>query len=422
MTFLDRLEPFQYESPKKKLFTLQFDNVVRSGGKKIGINEFPNQNITNEQELGNIANRFPVNCYLTGNDYDREADRFWKALEENGVGKLDHPRWGSYDVIPITYTQTEEFVDGIGRANFTIEFIRYYPESKGFFAFLSAPFEIIELVIGAIDSVLSVATAVRRLGRGIQRQIGTARSEVNRIKGRTSDTLGSFKKQNKNFGVRAKELRNRINETQKSIERNIESLAQDPARLVSQMIVLFRLPALVTSSIRAKVEGYRDLLTSLQGQLTATGATFSEYEATIQSCVCTAASIALVESSLEGEVQTRNESVSIADTLYESSLQLKTIYDSCEAFGGNVDYSIYKEIQKTITICQKLIIDRAINLPSERSVVLDGEISPLKFCYETLGNALLVDSFIDYNRLSGNEILLMPPGKTVRYIPEVTST
>lgn len=419
MTFLDRLEKMQYESPKKKLFTLNFDQVVRSGGKKIGINEFPNQDETNEQELGNIAERFPITCYITGNDYDREADRFWKALQENGVGTLDHPRWGSYEVIPITYSQTEEFVDGVGRALFTIEFIRYYPDTKGFFAFLNTPFEILELVIEGIDRVLSLETAARRIGRGVQRQIGTSLSEINRIKDRTNGVLSIFKSEEKNLGVRLQELKDQINEARLNIERNLDELAREPAQLVVELNGLFALPSRVESSIQAKVNGYSTILNSLNTQFLSPFQTFTDYEATVQSYVCTAAMISLVQSSLDGNIQTRNEAIAIAETLYNSSLQLKSIYGIAESFGGNVDYSVYTQIQKATTLCQRLLIDRALNLPSERSVILDREISPLKFLYETLGNIDQLDFFIDYNRLGGNEILLMPIGREVRYIPRV---
>lgn len=418
MAFENRLKTLQYESPKKKLFTLEFDFLERSGGKKIGVNEFPDQSETNVQELGNIADRFPVECYITGRDYDREADRFWKALSESGVGTLDHPRWGSYEVIPVTYRQREEFVSGMGRAVFTIEFIRYYPEAVGFFALLNTPFEIAELIIEGIDRVLSIETALRRQGRNITAQVGTTLSEINRIKARTNGVISAFKRENKNFGDRVQELSDRINEQQRKIERNLDDLARNPADLVTELNTLFALPSKIQSSIRAKIDGYTGILTSLNDQFNQTGATFTNFESTIQAYIATAVCISLSQCALDGILQTRDDAISSAESLYNASINLKGFYDRSETvYSGNVNYDIYRDAQKLLTVCSRLLIERALNLPTERVEVLTQEISPIKFCYEKLGDITKVDFFIDYNKLQGNEILLMPVGKTVRYIP-----
>jgi len=417
MPYLDRLEKLQYQSPKRKVFTLDFDTVVRSGGKKIGINEFPNQDETNEQELGNIANRFPLTCYITGKEYDREADRFFKALEENGVGTLDHPRWGSYDVIPITYSQTEEFVDGMGRAIFVIEFIRYYPEANAFYQILNDIAGIVQLVIDAIDFALSFETSIRRFGRAVNRQIGTTLSESNRIQSKTKSILSQFSKQEKNFGVRTQELADEINNKQKEIERNIDDLVSEPASLVQELNSLFSLPAKVISSIESKINGYSDMLIFTGQQINTPNLIITPYEASIQGCVSTAIMSSLIQSTLEGNLNTRTEAISVAETLYQSNLKIKEIYDRVTFLGGNVNYEIYYQIQKFINICQRLLIQRSLNLPTERSVVLEKDVSPIKFCYEVLGDIDKVNSFIDYNRLIGDEILIMPEGKTVRYIP-----
>jgi len=417
MEFLERLEKLKYQSPKRKIFELQFDTLERSGGKKIAVNEFPNQNETNEQELGNIANRFPITCYITGENYDREADRFWKALEENGVGTLDHPRWGSYDVIPITYRQTEEFVDGLGRAMFVIEFIRYYPEANAFYKILNDIAGIVQLVIDAIDFALSFAESINRFGRAIGRTIGTSLSEVNRIEGRTKDLLSQFGKQKKNFGVRVQELKDAINNKQKDIERNLDKLLSEPANLVQELNQLFALPCRVVSSIEAKINGYSDMLVFTGNQLNQPNLIITGYEATIQGCVSTAIMSSLVQSTLEGELNTRSQAILVAETLYQSNQTIKNIYDRVTALGGTVDYNVYFEIQRFINLCQRLLIDRTLNLPTERKVILQKEISPIKFCYEVLNDISKVDAFIDFNRLVGDEILLMPEGKEVRYVP-----
>jgi prophage DNA circulation protein len=132
MSYIDRIERLTYQSPKRKTFDLEFDDLARNIQRKTAINEFPYQNIANVQDLGMGNLKIPIRCYISGNDYDLEADRFFKALNEQGSGILDHPRWGSIDVIPINITQSESFIDGLGRAIFEIEFVEFFPNANNF--------------------------------------------------------------------------------------------------------------------------------------------------------------------------------------------------------------------------------------------------------------------------------------------------
>jgi len=50
------------------------------------------------------------------------------------------------------------------------------------------------------------------------------------------------------------------------------------------------------------------------------------YEATIQGCVSTAIMSSLVQSTLEGELNTRSQAILVAETLYQSNQTIKTIY------------------------------------------------------------------------------------------------
>jgi len=417
MSSVERLEQFQYESPKKKLFTLNFDTLTRSGGKKVGINEFPDRNVTNEQELGNIANRFPVECYFSGENHDQEADRFFRALEENGIGTLDHPRWGSHDVIPLTYEQKEDWVNGIARSTFTIEFIKYYPEAEGFFAFLNAAFDFAELILDAANRILSLQTAALRLQRGIAQRIGATQLEFNRVKSRATNVLESFTRQEKNFGIRVQELKDRINKEKRQIERNIDDLVKEPAQLVTNLNSLFQLSTSTISSIEAKVSGYKNLLEFTGLQLNTPNAIYNPNEATLQGCIASISTSALLASSLEGDIATRSQAVRIADLIYDSVQNLKTIFDRVEALNGIADYDVYYHFRRFASQCQKILIDRTLRLPTERIVTLTKNITPVVFCYEFLDDINRVDEFITYNNLQDMEIILMPEGKQVRFIP-----
>ncbi len=124
MSYLDRLRTAKYIAPSGSIFIFKFNDLKRSGGKKAPIQEFPQQNEADVKDLGNLADRYPVELFFTGADYDQIADSFKEALAEKGPATLLHPRWGDLSVLPLTYIQSEGFVDGMRQARFSIDFVR----------------------------------------------------------------------------------------------------------------------------------------------------------------------------------------------------------------------------------------------------------------------------------------------------------
>ena len=100
MSVFDRLRTMRYIAPSGSEFVLEFDELVRTLGKKSIASEYPGRDAGSVQDLGRRTRRYPIVCYISGPDYDEEADRFAAALEESGPGVLEHPRWGTLDVHP----------------------------------------------------------------------------------------------------------------------------------------------------------------------------------------------------------------------------------------------------------------------------------------------------------------------------------
>ena len=54
-------------------------------------------------------------------------------------------------------------------------------------------------------------------------------------------------------------------------------------------------------------------------------------------------------------------------------------------------------------------------MPTERVFVLDHGVPPIRLVYELYGSIDRLDQFIGYNDLSGNELLMIPSGREVRW-------
>lgn len=416
MSYLDRLEKLGYQSPKRKVFTLLFDEVSRSQTKKVAINEFPYQDEANVQDLGNANLKIPITCYINGPNYDREADRFWKSLNEPGAGILDHPRWGSIDVIPISYSQTEKFVDGMGFATFAIEFVQYFEDAASFPSSLFNQIAgLVDAVIGAIDSILTIETQVRRTIRNAKRLQGSVISETNRIKARSQGVASSIQGKSKSFLQKTADARNSLNAAVNKFNRNIDSLVSQPAQLLRETIGLLRVANRIQASILQKVQTYSDIISDISKQFAEPGAVFSDYEANIQGYMAVASGLALAESTTEGGIATRNEAISILEKLTSIKLLIQNINDTVSTFGGSLDYEVVKQILLTISRAQRILLDSTLTLPSERVVILEKDTTPIQFVYELTGSIDRLDELMNYNRFISNAILMIPKGTNVRY-------
>lgn len=137
MSYLDRLRVASYTSPSGVQSTFEFKVLSRSLSHKAAIMELPQQNVADVQDLRMTAPRFALQCIFIGPDYDLAADAYVAALSEyvtpQSPGVLQHPRWGTINVMPLGISQTENFTETMGQALVEVEFIKMnavaYPAS-----------------------------------------------------------------------------------------------------------------------------------------------------------------------------------------------------------------------------------------------------------------------------------------------------
>ena len=434
MSYIDRIERLTYQSPKRKTFDLEFDDLARNIQRKTAINEFPYQNKANVQDLGMGNLKIPIRCYISGNDYDLEADRFFKALNEQGYGTLDHPRWGSIDVIPINITQSESFIDGLGRAIFEIEFIEYYPDANDFpekvYALIKELFGyitgIIDFVFQLIDSIITIETDLRRVGRTAKRIVGSAISETRRIETRLKgvserwkeDTKNNFVESNANplakFSVDGRSKQDEFNKNLRVFQEYIED---NPDIVISEAVKqlnnLARLPQGNNIPVSQTIASYNTIIDFIDSKFT--DPNMNNFEANINGYNAIAFTLALSEKLINANYVTRNDSIQAIDVLQERREKLKLIYDKVVQKNGNLDYDILLQTYNAISNSQRQILNQSLQLPTEKSIVLEKDTTPIEFVYSLTNDIDRLDELMSYNNLQGKNILVIPKGTSVRY-------
>src|SRR5690606_39216569 len=96
----DRARRGAYTSPSGVRIEFDFVQVSRETPKRTKAFEFPGLDGAYVQDNGFGARQYPLLCYFAGADCDLEATQFESALLERGVGRLEHPLYGTFDVVP----------------------------------------------------------------------------------------------------------------------------------------------------------------------------------------------------------------------------------------------------------------------------------------------------------------------------------
>lgn len=408
MSYLDRLRECRYRSPSGIEFTAHFDDAGRTSSKKLAINELPQQDTPDVQDLGDGTNDYTMNLYFTGPDYDTIADAFWTALEERGAGILFHPRWGDIPVMPQSRSQREDFVNGARQAVFTVQFIRV---------------SVIEnYPLTSAGSATSVANAVSSASVSATDefakdfQIKDARDRVSIID-KVKNGVETVSNAINDIAAATDEANEQFNQIVRDVTATADELVNAPANLASSIIRLVRTPARVQANVRNKLRGYTNLYNNIISMLLNEVGTSGQ--AQTSSLFLTAIGLATAEAAVtdNGETQTREQ-------VAYSALQLSQIRDGIVSNINTLeesieDYFYSPEIARTLreqlTTAIAILYERGFGLALERIEVLDHDTTPLNFVYRVYGSIDRLEEWIKQNELMGDEHFLIQKGQEVRY-------
>lgn len=102
-----------------EFFTESVENAV---GRRTELHEYPLRDKPFAEDMGRKAREFTVECFVIGDDYMEQRDKFVEELEKPGAGTLIHPYWGTQNVQVLTVRIRESSDEG-RMARFSIEFV-----------------------------------------------------------------------------------------------------------------------------------------------------------------------------------------------------------------------------------------------------------------------------------------------------------
>lgn len=396
MSFRDRLRPLTFISAEKGTeFTPSWDVLDRSFDKKASVHESVGNDKANVQDLGNSNQSYPFTLYFCGNDYDKIADAFYEALRESGAATLKHPRWGNLSVMPIKVHQSENFVEGLRMAVFELEFIESPPP---------------ESVVSTSATSAAIQSAADSAASTIATGAGMATDSPGKLAQMKSAVKGAVAKYRKAFQAMTglvDSVKQEIEMACRDIESGIDDLAQDPALLAQSLVSLSRAPARAEASIRAKVEGYIDLISGNIADL----AGLDEPARAALVANLSGIAVSVCEATTVGTLMSRPDAIAVRDSLETALANVSSAFDDYYT----PEPAVLSAIEEIRASTRDYLLSSAFSLPSELSFTTDREYFPLDLAYKLTGNADDFPAIAEFNDWGGDFLLVIPTGVEVRY-------
>lgn len=409
MSWEDRLKTASYTSPSGAVLTFKYEDVGRSTEKEGTAFTFPGYGLgAHVQDTGAGARTFPLRCFFWGEDYDTEVDIFFEALEERGAGVLSHPRFGVRQVVPLgRITQREDLKT---RANQSVVEVVFW-ETIGDTDFVApdaaalieeALAEADPASAGQFDDALVVDTANETVEYSAHH-----RTLIDGISATLSGLASTAQGLQSEFDALANEISD-----------NIDTLLQDPLVLAQKTIDLVKSPQSAATSYAAKIDAYGDLADTIVAQaveLTPGNKAANEYTGNVS--VAGAAVNAITGAALAETFASKPEALSAAAAILDVFEEVRDWSDTARDTLGLIDTGeTYQKLSEAVFVAVGRLVEISFDLAQERIIVLDRPRTILDVAaavYDAVDPVL--DKVINDNDLTGDEILLLPRGRAIKF-------
>lgn len=404
MAWTDRLRQAAYTSPSGVRIAFEYEDVRNAIDKKTTGFNFPDANGTFVQDTGHSGRRYPLRVIFWGADYDITANAFDALLLERGAGRLEHPIYGTVNVVPFgTITRRDDLKTA---ANQTIIEVTFW-ETIG-----------IEYPASQTDPASNVLSAVDEYNAAVASQFA---KDINleteglkeTFKGTYNRLLGNVKSDLQSVANTQDDVRKQFDAITKSVDLGIDILVDDPLTLASQTTQLIQSPSRALTSIGARLNAYGNLTEDI---VSGNGASTPNEFKTVDLYTSTYVTGAIL-STVNNQFTTKPEALLAAESILtqmdavtewrDDNLQSLDLIDTGEA---------YQQLQEAVAIAAGFLVGISFSLKQERRIILDRARTIIDLAAEVYGSVDdQLDVLINTNDLSGSEILELPKGREIVY-------
>jgi len=401
-----RLKQGAYTGPEGERIVFQFVDLQRTIQKRTTTFEFNGIDGKFVQDNGHDEGVYPLMCYFTGDDHDRIATAFEGLLTERGRGKLEHPMYGTIDVVPTGTIERQNLM--VSAANQTTIMVTFSSTLADIYQqFATVP----KSKITQTNEGFDIAAAAQfESDVDLSDPVSQAKmaSDVLQVLQDSAQTI-----RNISNGI-ASAQRDYDNQARK-ITQSIDTLVTAPANLASQIIELIKSPARTIADIESKLAGYEFFSRDRENQLSDVK---DNNAVALNNLVFLSATNASVVSANSQDFVNRPDALETALNVNRISDSNSAILDALFVDTGFIDTGgMYQASQKAVSqIIGKLVSD-SFDLLVERIVYLQRDRNMVDVCSQFYGEVTdqALQRFIDTNRIGGEEMYILKRGRKISY-------
>jgi len=403
MAWKDRIQAAVYISPSGLRFDFLYENVSMSADKKTGEFDFPDIDGIYVQDLGVSGRKFPFIIFFSGDDYDIIADSFFQALEERGIGTLEHPVYKTRKVVPTgTITRRDDLVTAANQAAFNVTFTETIEDIN----FPSSQISQENIIQSDLDN-LNVNTSSNYSGNifsQTETQNAVLQNDLLDKKNIIEKALDDLKQLNE-------DIENAFDQVSESFDNNLINLFTDPEGISDQFITLINTPANVISSGVSFIQGYGNAISTIIDGIVDTPGKFFNSLLSIASLFG-----ALNFSMTNSEFTNRPEALNAINDIIEVKENIDLyIDDKNNELEISDTGEIYDSLNQLFNSTISFLIDLSFDLPKEIFITLDSDRNIVELTSELYGDLEKLDFLITTNNLNYDELEILPTGKRIVY-------
>ncbi len=428
----DRLREAAYTSPSGKRIVFQYEAVAREVTKRSSAFEFPGVKDAYVQQNGFGARRYPMLCFFSGKEHDLVATAFERALLEDGIGKLQHPLYGMFDVTPFGDIARRE--DLVTEANQSVVEVTFWTTIGSIYpsASKSGPNELDNAV-----SVYDLAAGSQFAGA---MQLADTVSKAN-LKATIRKALRTIQSTLQAASDATESVNREFRDITSLINFGIDVLVGQPLDLARQISNLIKAPGRALAGIEDRLAGYEALAQRIfaspagrPGDALVSGVSIplrtrkAANDFHTSDLIATNAVMGSIVSVRNNTFSTKTEALSAAERIIaqfdaavawrDGGFSALSAVAKVGAYQQDTGES-YQALQAAVATAVGFIVQASFSLQPEKAIVLGRARTIIDLCaelYGTTGDDAL-NLLINSNDLTGSEIIELQRGRRIKYYP-----
>lgn len=432
MSWEDRIVEAAYTGPDGVRLTFMWQSVSRETPLRNTPFDFAWVFNSYVQQNGSGSRVYPIRAIFSGENCDLEATTFERACFKTGIGRLEHPMYGTFQVLPVGAVKRDD--DPTAEANQSIVEVTFWTTTDAVYPSANGnPRNEIVAALAAFNAAgaqqFSTSTTLGTVAQKAN-AAASARALVGRVSG-SLDTIVSA----------TSTVEAAYRDAQRAILDGMDLLIEDPLALATQLAELVEIPSKALAPISARLDAYIALAAALfaspQGSPStslASGVVLPRRNVTIANDFQIAAVLASsavagsISSVLATTFTTRPQAIAAAESVLAQldavtawrDLAFEALGDAA-ALNDNARIDTgesYQALREAACLTAGYLVEVSFSLVPERRIVLDRPRTIVDLAAQLYGQVdERLDFLIETNDLSGSDILELPAGREIVYYP-----